>query len=127
MQTTPSAIKSWKVSFITVWKVKGLFIRPKNMTRGSKIPWLVQKAAFHSSPFFILTLLYPHHTSSLVKYCTPRSWFSRSEIRGNGYAFFDGYFVKFPIVLNWMWLPILLFDKEGGSHRRLRRVNLSRC
>jgi len=29
---------------------------------------VIQKATFHSSPYLILMLLYPHWTSSLVKY-----------------------------------------------------------
>jgi len=37
---------------------------PKYITRGSNRPWLVLKAAFHSSPSLICTLLYPHQMSS---------------------------------------------------------------
>src|SRR5882672_6342284 len=44
--------------------------RPENMTRGSNRLQFVSKATFHSSPSFILTLLYSHQTSSLVKYFT---------------------------------------------------------
>jgi hypothetical protein len=36
-----------------VWKVPGLFVRPKYITKGLKSPWFVRKAAFHSSPSFI--------------------------------------------------------------------------
>jgi len=56
------------MSSIIVWKVAGLFVRPKNMTRGSYKPWLVQKVAFHLSPSFIQMLLKPHRTSNFVKY-----------------------------------------------------------
>ena len=66
--TTPSSMSSLKMLFIIVWKVAGLFVRPKNMTRGSYRPQLVQKAAFHSSPSFMRTLLYPQQTSSFEKY-----------------------------------------------------------
>jgi hypothetical protein len=34
----PSVIRSWKISFIMVWKVAGLLVRPKYMTRGSNRP-----------------------------------------------------------------------------------------
>src|SRR5882672_10381344 len=71
-----------------VWKVAGLLVRPKNITRGSKSPRFVRKAAFHSSPSLMWTLLYPHQTLSLVKYCTSRSQVMRSELSGSGYAFF---------------------------------------
>src|SRR5882724_8964012 len=47
--------------------VTGLLVRPKNITRGSNRPQFVQKATFHLSPSLILTLLYPHQMSSLVK------------------------------------------------------------
>ncbi|KIJ10925.1 hypothetical protein PAXINDRAFT_36638, partial [Paxillus involutus ATCC 200175] len=52
--------------FIIVWNVAGELVRPKNITRGSNRPRLVRKAAFHSSPSLIRTLLYPQRTSSLV-------------------------------------------------------------
>jgi len=73
---------------IIVWKVAGLFVRPKNMTRGSYRPWLVRKAAFNSSPSFIRMLLKPHQTSNFVKYLAPRSFAISSGIRGSGYLFF---------------------------------------
>jgi hypothetical protein len=50
-----------------IWKVAGLLVRPKYMTRGSNRPLLVQNAAFHSSSWQMRTLLYPQQTSSLVK------------------------------------------------------------
>jgi len=56
------------LSSIMVWKVAGEFVKPKNMTVGLKRPRLVLKAAFHSSPSLIRTLLYPQRTSSFVKY-----------------------------------------------------------
>ena len=39
--------------FIIVWKVVGLFIKPTNITRGSKRALFIQKVAFHSSPSLI--------------------------------------------------------------------------
>jgi len=47
-----------KRSFIIVCNVAGLFVKLKNITRGSKRPQFMQKAAFHSSPSLIHTLLY---------------------------------------------------------------------
>ena len=66
--TIPSAMTVLKTSFIIVWKVVELLVIPKNITRGSKRPWLVRKAAFHSSPGLMHTLLKPQQTSSFVKY-----------------------------------------------------------
>ena len=76
------------MSFIMVWKVAGLFVRPKNMTSGSNRLRFVRKAAFHSSPSLIRTLLKPHRTSSLVKYRAPLRRLTRSEMSGRGYRFF---------------------------------------
>ena len=42
----------------------------KNMTRGSNRPWLVQKAAFHLSPYLIHKLLYPYGMYISAKYFT---------------------------------------------------------
>ena len=67
----PCAISSWKISSIMVWKVAGEFVRPKNITVGSNSPSEVLKAAFHSSPSSILTLLYPHRMSNLENICFP--------------------------------------------------------
>jgi len=85
--TTPSIIKSLKMSSIMVWNVAGLLHSPKNMTNSSKSPRFVQNAAFHSSPSFIWTLLNPHQTSCLVKYLAPLSLFMSLEMRGRGYLF----------------------------------------
>ena len=64
---TPSSMSSQKMSFIIIWNVTRVLVRPKNMTGGSNRPQFTQKAAFHLSPSLILRLLYPHQTSSLVK------------------------------------------------------------
>jgi hypothetical protein len=42
-ETTPSVIRSWNISFIMVWKVVGLFVRLKYMTRGSNKPLFVDE------------------------------------------------------------------------------------
>jgi hypothetical protein len=36
-------MRSWKMSFIIVWKVAGELVRPKYITSGSKSPQLVWK------------------------------------------------------------------------------------
>ena len=85
--TIPSAMRVLKMSFIIVWKVAELLVIPKNITRGSNRPRLVWKAAFHSSPGLIRTLLKPYRTSSFVKYLAPWSWETSWEMRGRGYLF----------------------------------------
>ena len=55
--TFPIFIKSLSNLFIIAWNVASEFVNPKNMTVGSKDLSGVVKAAFHSSPSFILTLL----------------------------------------------------------------------
>src|SRR5882724_7005478 len=75
-----------KMSFIIVWKVVGLFIKLKNITKGSKRPQFILKVAFHSSPSLICTLLYPQWMSSFVKYLALASetLLRMSGIRGRG-------------------------------------------
>ena len=87
-QTVPPLISSMKMSFLIVWKVAGLFFRPKNIARGSNSPWFMQKVAFHLSPSHIWKLLYPHQALGLVKYCTPLRDWMRLSTRGSGYLFF---------------------------------------
>ena len=76
-----------KMSFIIVWKVVGLLVILKNITRGSKRLQLVRKAAFHSSLGLICMLLKLHQTSSFVKYLAPQSWETSWEMRERGYLF----------------------------------------
>ena len=83
----PSAMRSQKILFIMVWKVARLLVIPKNITKGSNMPRLVQKAAFYSSPGLMRTLLKPQQTSSLVKYLAPQSWDMSLEISGREYLF----------------------------------------
>src|SRR6202522_540844 len=84
IMTMHPLIMSTKMASIIAWNVGGELHIPKNMTIGSKSPRLVLKAAFHSSPFLIRTLLYPHLTSNFVKYLAPFSLSMISEINGNG-------------------------------------------
>jgi hypothetical protein len=53
----PLAICVWNRVFIVAWKVTSELVRLKNITVGLNSPSLVVKAAFHSCPFFILTVL----------------------------------------------------------------------
>src|SRR5467141_2689260 len=100
MTMTPASMSSQKMSFIIIWNVAGLLVRPKNMTRGSNRPWFIQKATFHSSPSLILTLLYPHQTSSLVKYfaLAPDTVLRMSGIRGRGVGILYGQHIELPVV-----------------------------
>jgi hypothetical protein len=75
------------MTFIISWKVLGEFVSPKNMTSGSQCPNLVLNAAFHFSPFFMRTLLYPCHTSTLEKMCAPLRSDMSCAISGSGYWF----------------------------------------
>ena len=75
------------MSFIIVWKVAGLLVILKNITKGSNKPRLVWKAAFHLSLGLMRTLLKPQQISSLVKYFAPWSCDMSSEISGRGYLF----------------------------------------
>jgi len=60
------------------------FVNPKNMTVGSKDPSGVMKAAFYSSPSFILTLLYLYLKSIFVNIFLVPIFSIMSEISGNG-------------------------------------------
>src|ERR1700678_3526532 len=84
IMTMHPSIMSTKMASIIAWNVGGELHIPKNMTIGLKSPRLVLKAAFHSSPFLIRTLLYPHLTSNFIKYLAPFSLSMISEINGNG-------------------------------------------
>ncbi len=64
---SPLWMKSQRISFIIIWNVVGELHSLKNMMVGSNSPWLVQNAAFHSSPSLICMLLNPHWRSSMVR------------------------------------------------------------
>ena len=75
------------MSFISAENVLGELASPKNITFGSNSPRLVTKAAFHSSPVLIRTLLYPQRISSFVKYLAFLSRSIKSDTSGSGYRF----------------------------------------
>src|SRR6266436_9624681 len=60
------SMKGRRMSFIMVWKVAGELHSPKSLMSGSKSPWFVEKAAFHSSPSLRWTLLKPQQRSRVV-------------------------------------------------------------
>src|SRR5258707_15269793 len=70
-ESHPCATCLRNMVFIIIWKVAGEFVRPKNMTVGSKRPSGVRNATFHSSPGFMRMLLYPHRMSNLVNSVHP--------------------------------------------------------
>src|SRR5882724_2878796 len=51
---TPSSMRSLKMSFIIVWNIAGLLVRPKHMTRGLNKPLFIQKAAFHFFDLYVV-------------------------------------------------------------------------
>ena len=87
MTTFPLLIRSWNNVSIISWKATGELHRPKYITNSSNSPLFVLKAAFHSSPSLILTLLYLHWILSLVKYIAPLTLSINSWIRGSEYLF----------------------------------------
>ncbi len=67
------------------WKVAREFVSPKNINVGSNKPLLVLKVAFHSSPFLMCMLLYPHLTLNLENSHLPARLWINSMINGSGY------------------------------------------
>jgi len=67
-----------------VWNVMGKFVNLKNITVGSNDPSGVVNTAFHSSPSFIHTLLYPHCKSIFVNTFFVPIFSTMSEIKGKG-------------------------------------------
>ena len=80
-------MRSLKMSFMSAENVLGELASPKYITFGSNSPRLVTKAAFHSSPVLIRTLLYPQRMSSFVKYLALLSRSIKSDTNGSGYRF----------------------------------------
>jgi len=72
---------------INVWNVAGALHSLKVMTVDSYNPIGVLKAVFHSSPSCTRILLYPYHTSNLVKNHAPNSLLTSLGISGIGAAF----------------------------------------
>ena len=69
---------------MNAWKVAGELHILKNMKFGSNSPSGVVKVAFYQSSGLMRILLYPHHTSNLVKINDPHNLSMRSEMRGRG-------------------------------------------
>src|SRR6266576_2421521 len=70
--------------FIILWKVAGVFLRPKFITIGSYCPNGVLNAPLCWSPSFIWMLWYPHLISNLVNRVFPWSVSINGAISGNG-------------------------------------------
>jgi len=87
------------MSFIIVWKVAGLLVIPKNITRGSKRPRLVRKAAFHLSRLDAHIVKLPLD----VKFCEVLGFAELGdEFRDEGKRIpvFDSHGVQYTIVLD---------------------------
>jgi hypothetical protein len=69
------------------WNVDGEFLSLKNITSGSKRPYLVLNAALCSSPSLLQTLLYPCLTSTLENISASLTRAINSGMRGKGYRF----------------------------------------
>src|SRR5882724_10162281 len=57
MVTTPSLMSSLKMPFIIIWKVVGLVIKPKNITRGLKRPQVCPECGFPLVSLFIMHIV----------------------------------------------------------------------
>jgi hypothetical protein len=62
MEMMHLVIRSQNISFIIIWNVARLLVRPKYMTRGSNKPLLVWNVAFIDADIIV-----PQWMSSLVK------------------------------------------------------------
>ena len=87
----PWATSILKISFIMAWNVAGKFVRPKNITRGSKRPWGIRNATFHLPPSLIQMLLYPHPMLNFVKRVHPARWSITYGISGDTFQVFFVY------------------------------------
>src|SRR5882724_6361111 len=112
MVTTPSSMSSLKMSFIIVWKVVGLLVKLKNITKGSKRPHFVLKVAFHLSPSLICMLLYPQWI--FVKYLAFCLWDIVNDVwdQREGVGILHSHRIKLLVVLYQAQAPILLLHEE---------------
>ncbi len=77
------SMKGQRMLFIIVWKVAGELHSPKDMMSGSKSPWFMEKATFHSSPSLSQTLLKPQQRSRVVNHSTSHNLVSTLETSGS--------------------------------------------
>src|SRR6266481_6760164 len=118
MATNPSSIRSLKMSFIMVWNVAGLLVSPKYMTRGLKSPQFVWKAAFHSSPSFIVSPSYVQFCKVLGLCAGDPIYNIRDE--GKWIGVLHHHHVELPVVLNEPEFSILFINKKDwGCYRGL--------
>ena len=83
LSTFPVLMKSFSNSFIMAWNIASKFVKPKNMTIGSNDPSGIIKDTFHSSSFFILTLLQFYLKSNFVNTFLVPIFLIISKIRSN--------------------------------------------
>ena len=84
LATFSMLIKSHRILFIMVWNIAGEFVSLKNIMIGSNDLSGVVNTAFHSSPSFILMLLYFYHKSIFVNTFLVPMFSTIFEMRGNG-------------------------------------------
>ena len=82
--TFPVLIESLSNLFIIIWKVASEFVKPKNITVGLNDLSRVVNAAFHLSPFLILTLLYLHLKFIFINTFFILIFSTISKIKGKG-------------------------------------------
>ena len=83
LATFSMLIKSHRILFIMVWNIAGEFVSLKNIMIGSNDLSGVVNTAFHSSPSFILMLLYFYHKSIFVNTFLVPMFSTIFEMRGN--------------------------------------------
>src|SRR5882724_8194155 len=112
-------MSSLKKSSIIVWKVAGLFIKPKNITRGSKSPQFSQKAAFHLSPSFNMHLVLSSMDIQLHEILGLGFGDVAEDVwdQREGVGILHSHCVELSVILDQVWAFILLLDEENqGCH-----------
>ena len=78
---------SIKTEFIRYIKYAGAFVKPKDMTRYSYNPYLVEKAVLGISYGLMFIWWYPDLKSILENTLALDNWSNKISIRGRGYMF----------------------------------------
>jgi len=97
--TVPFAMMVLKMLFIIIWKIVGLLVIPKNITRGLKKPQLVQKA----TPFISGLDTYIIETPADIQFCEVPGFVElENEFgdEGERISVFDGYGIQSTVVLD---------------------------
>jgi len=115
----------FKMSLIIVWKVAGLLVRPKNMTRAQRGPDLLE-SGLPLTPFLDSYVVVSPTTSNLVKYFALESEIALmiSGTRGSVVCVLHLLLCELSVVLDKPQFSIFLFlQRRWRRHRRLGRAN----